>query len=223
MKNAKDLLPKILGQPEPSTEQVATTSGAEFTVVSALKHMAKFRPLDDNLIQAQTEAANFLSDMWNMQTPRCLSLLGPSGTGKSMLARLVSAFFQRYMAGIKVDQSESDHGQIWRCQGGFVDWGESLRDMCDTKDFSRMGAFKSHYFLVLDDIMAEHQKMKELSASKLFEILNARHGRRWTIVTANISLNNISEQLDPRISSRLIRDGNVVVELPESTPDYAMR
>lgn len=128
-----------------------------------------------------------------------------------------------FMAGIKVDQSESDHGQIWRCQGGFVDWGEALREMCDAKDFSRMSSFKSHYFLVLDDIMAEHQKMKELSASKLFEILNARHGRRWTIVTANISLNKISEQLDPRISSRLIRDGNVVVELPETTPDYAMR
>lgn len=222
MKNAKDLLPKILGQPEPSTEQVATTSEPAFTEVSALKHLKGFERLPE-LYESCQETCRFLSDMWNMRTPRCLSLLGPSGTGKSMLARLVSRFFGRYMAGIKVDQSESDHGQIWRCQGGFVDWGESLREMCDSKDFSRMGAFKSHYFLVLDDIMAEHHKMKELSASKLFEIFNARHGRRWTIVTANISLNNISEQLDPRISSRLIRDGNVVVELPESTPDYAMR
>ncbi len=89
--------------------------------------------------------------------------------------------------------------------------------------WERMGSYKGDYFVCLDDIMAEHEKLRELSASKLFEILNARHGKRWTIVTANCSLDTISATLDPRIASRLIRDGNVVVTLPETTKDYAMR
>ncbi len=179
--------------------------------------------MDPVLEDMHKAAAQFLADMWNQGAPYCLSLLGPSGTGKTMLARLVARFFGRFMSEIKVDKTLTRPGEIWRTTGGLIEWGAQLREMLDTGEWNRMGAFRGDYFLVLDDIMAEHAKLRELSASKLFEILNARHGRRWTIVTANTDLEGVSTQLDPRIASRLIRDGNVCLTIPANTPDYAER
>lgn len=167
--------------------------------------------------------ARFLADMWNFQRPYALTFLGPSGVGKTMLARLATAFFTRHMAGHKLDRDLCRPDEIWRCQGGFLDWGDALRTMLNTSQWERMSSYRGDFFLVLDDVMAESEKVRELSAAKLFEILNARQGRRWTIINGNCDLETVNDRLDPRIASRLIRDGNVCIELPPSTPDWALR
>lgn len=157
--------------------------------------------------------------MFNFREPYCLTLLGPSGTGKSLLARLATGFFRRNMAHMQ-DRALTDG--IWRCTGGFVQWGEALGSMLDG-EWQRMSTYKGDFFLALDDITATHEKLRELSASKLYEILTARHGRRWTIITDNKSREQIAQLLDPRIASRLIRDGSICFEMPMETPDYALR
>ena len=52
------------------------------------------------------------------------------------------------------------------------------------------------------------------------ELFNKRC-RKWTFTTSNLSLDDISEQIDNRISSRLIRDGNVVTET--NVIDFSLR
>lgn len=168
----------------------------------------------------KSAAARFMADMFHQREPYCLTLLGPSGTGKSHLARLVAAFFERYMSH---HQDRGLKDGLWRCAGGFVDWGGALRGMLDRGEWSRMASYRHDFFVVLDDIMAEHEKLRELSASKLFDVLEARQGKRWTILTANCDLQTISNRLDARISSRIVRDRNKWCVLPSNTQDYAFR
>jgi chromosomal replication initiation ATPase DnaA len=178
------------------------------------------------LAKMRDAAADFLAAMYNNEQPYALVLLGPSGTGKTTLAKLINRFFQTYMRH-KVDTAISPlkpsrgYAERWLCAGGFINWGTALREMLDTREWERMGAYRGDFFLVLDDIMSEHEKQRELSASKLYDILTERHDRRWLVVTANYSLNDIETKLEPRIASRLIRDRNVRIEIPADTPDYA--
>jgi hypothetical protein len=59
-----------------------------------------------------------------------------------------------------------------------------------------------------------------MSASKLYDVLESRLGK-WTVLTANVSLSQIGELLDPRIASRMIRNNSVVVDV--NLPDWNLR
>lgn len=181
---------------------------------------ANFRAYTDVHTAARNAAIQFCADMAAGATPYSLALLGPPGTGKTFAAKLINNFFQSRMESRCIDPFLTDG--VWRCRGGFADWGRAMRSMLDSGEWERLASFRGDYFLALDDIAAEHQKMRELSASHLFDILNARLGKRWTVVTANCDLDKLGQVLDPRISSRLVRDRNVCIVFPPNTKDYAM-
>ena len=48
-----------------------------------------------------------------------------------------------------------------------------------------------------------------------------KRSRKWTFLTSNPSLNDIDEQIDKSIASRITRDGNRVAET--NTIDFSLR
>jgi len=78
--------------------------------------------------------------------------------------------------------------------------------------------YLSCYFIPFQFFGAEHKT--EFSIGGANELFNKRC-RNWTFTTSNLSLDDISEQIDNRISSRLIRDGNVVTET--NVIDFSLR
>jgi len=174
-------------------------------------------------VKARNLVAQFLEDMYNDRTPYCLTILGVPGVGKSFLAKLVDRFFQEFMCDRSDmrDNAISGNGNDWRMKGGLAEWGVALREMLDSGDYTRMGFYRNDYFLAIDDILAESSKLREMSATKLFDIIEARHARRWTILTANADIEGIERELDARISSRILRDENRRVTL-RNVEDYAI-
>ncbi len=71
---------------------------------------------------------------------------------------------------------------------------------------------------VVDDIGAEDPT--GFSKSKLDDLCNRRLGK-WTVFTANLTLEQIADHLDQRIASRMVRDGNITVEV--DTLDFSLR
>lgn len=73
--------------------------------------------------------------------------------------------------------------------------------------------------LFLDDIGAERDKTG-FSSEQLCALLGQR-AKKWTILTSNLSLENLGE-VDPRISDRVIREnGNEYVDI--DVVSYAIR
>lgn len=174
----------------------------------------------------KTEAASFTDDLFHDRSPRWISFLGTSGAGKTMLARIINGLYDKHRHG-KIDWQRSRSsvdescpgGKIIRWRGGFMNWGKVVNRML-SGDYEFLDDLRNYDFFVLDDIISEYQRLRELSASKLYDIFESRLNK-WTVITANASLRQIGELLDPRISSRMLRGGSVVVDV--EVPDYNLR
>jgi len=174
---------------------------------------------DPALIEALDAARAFCTAMAGKYTPAYwLSLLGPSGTGKTMLARRCVRFFQQHLDGFLDERHDPTYERYHR-RGGLKGWAGVVGDML-AGDYTGLRNLRDDWLVTLDDIGSEHERHRELSTSKLYEILNARAGR-FTLITANLDLEQINRRLDARLASRLLRDGNVVVDV--STVDYNLR
>lgn len=174
---------------------------------------------DKSLRTALNESVRFCSAMASAEQPaRWLSLLGPSGTGKTMLATIITRFFRRHLDALE-DETKSNPSAHYLRRGGMKPWGSVMQDMLDG-DFSGIRDMKDDWFLCLDDIGAEYARNRELSISKLYDILNARAGK-FTVITANLTLEEVNRTMDARIASRLLRHGSVVVDV--TATDFNLR
>ncbi len=180
---------------------------------------------DPQLEQMKDEAASFMDDLFNARTPRWLSLLGNAGAGKTMLAKIIWHLFRDHRhtqidwKRSKETESGGRQGRIIRCRGGFINWGKAVNRMLEG-DYAFLEDLREYDFFVLDDIVSEYLKMRELSASKLYDVLESRLGK-WTVITANVSLRQIGEILDPRLASRMIRNNGIVIQA--DVPDFSLR
>lgn len=184
---------------------------------------AMFQPFntfgDPSLKEARHAAVEFCAAMGSRFTPAYwLSLLGPSGTGKTMLAKLCGKFFRTHLDGFLDERHDPEKERVYR-KGGFKSWGNVVTDMLEG-DYSGLRDLREDWFVCLDDIGAEYSRTRELATTKLLEILNAREGV-FTIITANLSLDEINKQMDARIASRLLRHGAVVIDV--TATDYNLR
>ena len=156
------------------------------------------------------EARRFVFSMGSGNVPAYwLSLVGSSGTGKTMLARMVTNIFLRYIEGLR-DENRGNSGDRFSRMGGMMSWPHCVERMLEG-DFGFTRQCKDDWFLALDDVGAENEKLRELGTSKLFSILNERQ-HKFTLLTCNYGLSEIAQRMDPRIASRLIRHGGVIVD-----------
>lgn len=79
-------------------------------------------------------------------------------------------------------------------------------------------AFERTEFLVFDDLGANRDKGGTI-ANALAELAEIRLGR-WTLWTTNLTLDLIDD-IDPRIRSRITRDGNQFVRI--EAEDWELR
>lgn len=169
------------------------------------------------LAKARQFASNIKADPFG--EGYCLTLAGQSGVGKSLLCQMV-------LADLKLN--------AWgRCEaiprlinaGRIQDFTARFFDMRKVSDGFKEGRYgvvehmESQSLTVLDDMGADHDP-SHVAASKVDRVLRSR-GRKWTLVTVNLSLQEIAEQLDGRIASFLIRDANRYIEI--ETDDFAAR
>lgn len=172
-----------------------------------------------SLAESKTAAVDFCCAMGSKFTPAYwLTFLGTPATGKTMLAKLCAKFFRTHLDCFRDERFDP----VTEChlrKGGFKLWGGVITDMLEG-DYSGLRDLREDWFVVLDDIGAEYSRNRELASSKLYEVLNARQGL-FTIITANLTLDEINKQMDARIASRLLRNGSVVIDV--KAKDYNLR
>lgn len=186
---------------------------------------------DPQLEHMKHEAVSFVDDLFSDKTPRWLSLLGTSGAGKTMLAKIIWRAFRDHLymninwprtkatQAFTAEGKPTRWGEVIRWRGGFIRWQSAMNRMLEG-DYGFLQDLRAYDFFVIDDIVSEYQKLRELSASKLYDVMESRLGK-WTVITANLGLEAIGNVLDPRIASRMIRNSSVVVDV--DVPDFNLR
>lgn len=157
------------------------------------------------------ESRAFCAELKANKRPRWLSLLGNSGTGKTFLAEKI---YQQCRSAPHLfqDLAYDQHADV------LVYWPEVAEALQNGVRYD-MRAIATARFAVIDDIGAVLDKTGFVT-NKLSIILGQRV-KRWTVLTANMSSQQIGVQLDTRIASRLFRDGSRVLDI--DAPDYSTR
>ena len=170
---------------------------------------------DPQLTDMLHSTANWLLDIDEGAKPRWLSLVGRSGTGKTMLARFAMQALRRSVHWKSyVDDSGDNH-----LAGSFVLWPVLAEQLQANSGREWLDEMTRYRFLFLDDIGQTVDKTGYVTG-KLSTLLSQRTGK-WTFLTSNLSVKQVAEKVDPRVASRMIRDGNSVVDV--DVMDWSLR
>jgi len=150
--------------------------------------------------KAKRETMQFMHNVKN-GSGQWLTLLGGSGVGKTFLARLVRNW----------SQTEGIHGAM------FIRW-ITVCDYMRKGDFGVLDAMAECSLLIVDDIGADYETA--LSKAKIY-VLAERRFNKPTLFTSNLTLDQIGDQIDVRVASRLVRDNNRVVTFSDC-PDWSV-
>lgn len=162
------------------------------------------------------QAALFVRSLKHNHTPRWLSLLGTSGCGKTFLSKRIWRWFKS-LPEFRAIVDEQTEEIIY--PGSFVLWPNLAAELLSNSGYIRLNQLKQEKLVVIDEIGADRDPSGHVRDC-LSRLLTARVGK-WTVITSNKSLNDIERDIDARVSSRMIRDGNVVVDV--AMKDYALR
>lgn len=167
------------------------------------------------LVEMLSYAAVFIKSIKAGSPPFWLSLLGKSGTGKTYLARKL---WRWYKGSSHFTATADDAGNI-TYPGQWCQWPTFAGDLLNNEGYGRLDDLQTEKLVVFDEIGADRDPSGHVRDC-LARVLSARIGK-WTIITSNKGLGEIQRDIDTRISSRMLRDGSIVVDV--DMPDYAVR
>lgn len=155
---------------------------------------------------AHQATISFVRAVATHSQPYWLTLYGVSGCGKTLLARHA----HRYL------KDNGYEAQMWPWQRAFA----RIMD----GEYELIGHLARIPILILDDIgtVGLSGKAIEQNAAKLYEVLEARLDRKFTMLTSNLTPDDIGKQMDIRIASRLFRGNNMLVDMTKAF-DYSFR
>lgn len=175
-----------------------------------------FQTFGDSNLQRALDAASLFASSLNRVRPYWLTLAGVSGLGKTHLAKRVFRYFMDWSRH-QLDY-DPDRKRVFGNTAIWCDW----RKLCAGVRRGEYGWVEDiceEWFVVLDDIGTEHDPSGHI-ASVLDQIISGR-SKKWTLITVNLTLDQIATRLDTRIASRMLRDNGQVVEMEGI--DYNLR
>lgn len=137
-----------------------------------------------------------------------LSFTGLSGVGKTFLARMA-------LAAAKEAPGMMEHRTL-SCPVVTTYWPTLLNKLREG-EYHRVTDLIAANVVLLDELTIDHDP-SGFGADRLCHILSGRVGK-WTLITSNLTISQIAD-IDPRIASRMVRGGSVVLNC--NTQDYAM-
>jgi len=172
---------------------------------------------------AAEQASFFISSMAAGLPPYWLTFSGIPGTGKTMLAKQIFEEAKKHNPG---------RHSLWVPPGASgVLRDEDRRPYCIWLDAARFAtrmregeynlpeSYAPDFLLVFDDLGTDRDKT-DFIAEAVYRLAASRLGR-WTVWTTNLTAAEVSERIDNRVASRMIRDENRFVSL--RCGDYALR
>jgi DNA replication protein DnaC len=161
-------------------------------------------------------AAIFLRAVKAGKNPFWLTLLGSSGAGKTYLARKIWRWYRS--STLFRSRMDEDTGDII-FPGSWINWPSIAGELLGNEGYGILSDLQNEKLIVLDEIGADRDPSGH-TRDCLARLLSARVGK-WTIITSNKTLGDIQRDIDARISSRIIRDGSLVVDV--DVPDFHLR
>jgi DNA replication protein DnaC len=162
---------------------------------------------DPVLIEAVEKCAEFALQFKAECSPRWITILGNTGTGKTHCARRL---WNHLSARLDWRTCDFNQREIY--------WPKFVSELRSGDAFENFRDMWKWPVLFLDDICAERDTTG-FTSEQLNTLLGCREGK-WTIITSNKLLHQIAE-LEPRIADRMIRRPNIFVEV--NTTSHSLR
>lgn len=174
----------------------------------------RYEVYDPDLAPVLPAVKRFISDALNHGEKRWLSLLGPSGVGKTFVLKQGFAVIERAVSFGKWQFTVPSGFRGARIA--------HIKPAVDLDDYKAAKHYGGYDFLYIEDIGSGADAgagSGKVVKSRLMELLDLRTGK-WTMMDANLYRADIERDLDGRIASRLKRDGSTCIEIPQTVPDF---
>lgn len=173
-------------------------------------------------MKAADASERFVADIERGNPPYWLTFSGLPGTGKTTIARqtYVEASKHRIAATANHTPQIGIYDEMKRRPDRrWIDETRFAKLYLDDRQYDLPEYLAVEWIVAYDDLGAKRDG-KDVLADAIYRLANQRLGK-WTIWTTNFTLEEISQRIDPRVSSRLIRDNNRLITI--TAPDYALR
>ena len=185
-----------------------TTSTTPTHLSNEFLNTLKFETFNEEcLIKAKEEAAQYISEIDRNETPRWISFVGKSGTGKTFIAKQIYKFILERIA----ESSKFENKRNIFILDCYATTADKLAEIWRTQKSGYIREFDKADLLFIDDIGTTADKSGFITDA-MYSLLSRRMGK-WTILTSNLDYKGITEQFDERLADRMIRDGNKVVKM----------